>query len=104
MQGPISEPQMRSQKGGKTETKKAIKTSIIVKKDLQTYIFSTAFVSFNRNLKLIVKTLFKQLHHAKQMSPDFTPDNNATGSMPRERHIVRVGMMPRPGQPGALLF
>ena len=56
------------------------------------------------NLKLIVKTLFKQLHHVKQMSPDFTPDNNATGSVPRERHIVRVGMMSRPGQPGALLF
>ena len=34
------------------------------------------------------------------MSPDFTPDNNATGSVPRERHIVRVGMMPSPGQPG----
>jgi len=47
MQGAISEPQMRSQKARETETKKAIKTSIIVKKDLQTYIFSTAFVSFN---------------------------------------------------------
>ena len=104
MQGAISEPQTRSQKGGETETKKAIKTSIIVKKDLQTYIFSTAFVSFNSDPLKLVETLFKQLHHAKQMSPDFTPDNNATGSVPRERHIVRVGMMPRPGQPGAFLF